>query len=200
MMQPPQMGGGVPGPMPGQGPMGPAGKPSCPCSTLALVYLCASITVYLCSLPLQVVCSLRQGSLQEALCPWIGDQVLILGITSALLIQDIISHCEKIITSLHDFFVPPEHHYQTCPQESSIGQAFMQIFHFHSHLFKVKCVISTLLVSPNGVAKTVLSKIQFSIGQSPVPNSQHLVESVLSLKYFNCTKVLKIGKLHTSPL
>lgn len=37
MMQPPQMGGGVPGPMPGQGPMGPAGKHSCPCSTLALV-------------------------------------------------------------------------------------------------------------------------------------------------------------------
>jgi len=57
MMQPPQMGGGVPGPMPGQGPMGPAGKPSFPYSTLALV--CAWIAVYLCSLPLQVGCSLR---------------------------------------------------------------------------------------------------------------------------------------------
>lgn len=36
MMQPPQMGGGVPGPMPGQGPMGPAGKLNCPCITLVL--------------------------------------------------------------------------------------------------------------------------------------------------------------------
>lgn len=168
MMQPPQMGGGVPGPMPGQGPMGPAGKPSCPCSTLALVYLCAQMAVYLCSLPLQVGCSLRQGSLQEALCPWIGDQVLILSITSALLIQDITSHSEKIIISLHDFFLPPEHHYQTCPQVSSIGQAFMQIFHFHSHLFKVKCVISTLLVSPNGVTKTVLSISVFNWSENPV--------------------------------
>lgn len=41
MMQPPQMGGGVPGPMPGQGPMGPAGKLSCPRITLVLVYQCA---------------------------------------------------------------------------------------------------------------------------------------------------------------
>lgn len=40
MMQPPQMGGGVPGPMPGQGPMGPAGKLSCLHTASVNVYLC----------------------------------------------------------------------------------------------------------------------------------------------------------------
>lgn len=41
MMQPPQMGGGGPGPMPGQGPMGPAGKLGCPRITLVLMYVFA---------------------------------------------------------------------------------------------------------------------------------------------------------------
>lgn len=40
MMQPPQMGGGGPGTMPGQGPMGPAGKLSCLYTASVKVYLC----------------------------------------------------------------------------------------------------------------------------------------------------------------
>lgn len=77
MMQPPQMGGGVPGPMPGQGPMGPAGELCFSCITLLLfcVFVFIAIAVYICLISLQVGCSLRLGFLQEALCPWIEDQV-----------------------------------------------------------------------------------------------------------------------------